>query len=161
MSIVNNAIILAAGRGHQLDGVNKVLIKHPKTGLTVLDHAIEAFGHKKITVVVGFRAIQIMEKYPQLNYVINYDWAVSNNAMSLGLALEDEPTYVISGDIFITPALIEELDNSSPDMVLTELRENRTLSAIHCILNESNAISETYQGAIKDVKHPEAIGILK
>jgi hypothetical protein len=42
-------------------------------------------------------------------------------------------------------------------MVLTELRENRTLSAIHCILNESNAISETYQGAIKDVKHPEAI----
>ena len=81
MSKIARAIILAAGRGHQLDGVNKVLIRHPKTGRTILDHAIEAFAGKNVTVVVGFRAIQIMELYPQLDYVLNPEWAVTGNAM--------------------------------------------------------------------------------
>ena len=56
----------------------------------------------KITVVIGFGALQIMESYPDLNYVINDNWATTNNAMSLGLALNqiNSPTYVVSGDMF-------------------------------------------------------------
>ena len=160
-SKIRRVIILAAGRGHQLDGINKILIKHPKTGSTILDHAISAFKEKKIIVVVGFRAIQIMQEYPQLDYVINHDWALSNNAMSLGLALEDEPAYVISGDIFIDEELIRELDEYGPNLALTEKRENRTLTAIHCVLRENESIEEVYQGAVRDVNHPEAVGLFK
>ena len=44
--MVENAIILAAGRSLQLDGKNKVLIRHPKTRKTILDYAIDAFHGK-------------------------------------------------------------------------------------------------------------------
>lgn len=161
MSSVDRVIVLAAGRGHQLDGATKVLIRHPATGKTILDHLIEAFAGKRITVVVGFRAIQIMEQYPKLDYVINHEWAVTNNAMSLGLALSDEPSYVTSGDIFFDRPLVEELDQAAPNLALTELRENRTLTAIHCSLRDDGSISETYQGPVRDVRHPEAIGLFK
>lgn len=61
MTAVHQAIILAAGRGHQVDGMAKVLIRHPATGKSILEHAIEAFAGKRIVVVVGFRAIHVME----------------------------------------------------------------------------------------------------
>ncbi len=158
---VSHAIILAAGQGFSLDGINKVLIVHPKSGKTILEHALEAFSGKKITVVVGFRAIKIMEKFPHLDYVINPDWALTNNAMSLGLALSNEPCYVVSGDIFFEKKLIDALDNAPDNLVLTQNRENRTLSAIHCVTNEENEIIETYQGPVRSAKHPESVGLFK
>lgn len=161
MHKVNKAIILAAGRGNQADGIAKALIRHPRTGKTILDHAIEAFAGKKIVVVVGFRAIQLMESHPEVDYVINHEWAVSNNAMSLGLALDEEPCYVVSGDIFFDRTLIERLDGSASDLVLTENRENRTLSAIHCVLRPDGSVASTYQGPVRDMSNPEAIGLFK
>lgn len=161
MSSVDKAIILAAGRGNQADGIAKALIRHPVTGKTILDHAIEAFAGKRIVVVVGFRAIQIMESHPEVDYVINHEWAITNNAMSLGLALDDEPAYVVSGDIFFEPELIRHLDELGPDLALTENRENRTLTAIHCVLREDRSVSSTYQGPVQDMAHPEAIGLFK
>jgi choline kinase len=158
---VEQVIILAAGQGYQLDGINKVLIRHPKTGKTILEHALDAFCGKRVTVVVGFRAIQIMEMYPELNYVINPDWALTNNAMSLGLALTTEPVYVVSGDIFISKPLVDELDEGHGNLIVTEHRENRALTSIHCVVDESDIVRETYQGPIKDIRHPEAIGLFK
>ncbi len=161
MSGVGQAILLAAGRGHQVDGMAKVLIRHPVSGKSILQHAIDAFAGKRIVVVVGFRAVQVMESAPALDYVINSDWELTNNAMSLGLALSEEPTYVVSGDIFFNRALIEHLDTQAPDLALTEARENRALSAIHCMLRDDGSIAETYQGAVRNIAHPEAIGLFK
>jgi choline kinase len=161
MSMVKQAIILAAGRGHQVDGMAKVLIRHPVTGKTILQHAIEAFAGKRIVVVVGFRAVQVMESAPALDYVVNYDWELTSNAMSLGLALDDEPTYIVSGDIFFDRDLVQHLDAQGPDLALTEARENRPLSAIHCVLRDDQSIAETYQGAVRNITHPEAIGLFK
>lgn len=161
MSRVSRAIILAAGKSLQLDGESKVLIRHPSTGRTILDYAVEAFAGKRVTVVVGFRAIQIMQAYPHLEFVHNPEWALTNNAMSLGLALTDEPSYVVSGDIFLDPALIRRLDDEAGDLVLTSDREKRSLSAIHCVLGESGEVVETYQGPIRSIKHPESIGLFK
>ncbi len=158
---VGQAIILAAGRGNQVDGMAKVLIRHPATGKSVLEHAAEAFAGKRVIVVVGFRAVHVMESAPKLEYVINHDWELTSNAMSLGLALNEEPTYVVSGDIFFNRDLISHLDGLAPNLALTEARENRPLSAIHCVLRDDQTIAETYQGAIKNVAHPEAIGLFK
>ncbi len=161
MSEVNRAIILAAGKSFQLDGISKALIRHPQTGKTILDYAIEAFAGKRITVVVGFRAIQIMQAYPQLDFVHNPDWALTNNAMSLGLALDDNPAYVVSGDIFLDRQLISRLDQAPADMVLTSDREKRSLSAIHCVLDEQAQVLETYQGPVRSMAHPESVGLFK
>ena len=48
MARVEQAIVLAAGRGNQVDGIAKSLIRHPVTGKTILQHAIEAFAGKKV-----------------------------------------------------------------------------------------------------------------
>ena len=161
MSLVSRVIVLAAGKANELDGLNKVLIKNPATGLSILEHLMLAFSGKKITVVVGYRAVQVMQAYPDLDYVINHDWAISSNAMSLGLALTDQPTYVVSGDMIFDKELIDYLDTLGDNIVLTERRENRTLSAVHCEVNEDNEIIKTYQGEVKDVNNPEAIGLFK
>lgn len=161
--MVENAIILAAGRSLQLDGKNKVLIRHPKTRKTILDYAIDAFHGKKITVVIGFGALQIMESYPDLNYVINDNWATTNNAMSLGLALNqiNSPTYVVSGDMFFSPKLINEMDHAEGNLVLTHQRHNRMLTSIHCDVNRHGIVEETYLGPIRAAEHPEAMGLFK
>lgn len=161
MNSVDQVIILAAGKSHQLDGINKLLIRHPLTKKTVLEYAIEAFSGKKIIVVVGFRAINIMQEFPQLEYVFNPNWALTNNAMSLALALDDKPTYVMSGDIFISKKIIERLDNSKPNVALVSNKEKRILSAIHFITDENNKICETYQGPLKSIQHPESLGVFK
>lgn len=161
MSTVQQAIILAAGRGNQADGIAKALIRHPRDGRTILDHATEAFAGKRVVVVVGFRAIQVMESRPDLDYVINHEWAITNNAMSLGLALADEPTYVVSGDMFFTRELVERLDAGPPNLVLTHERENRSPTAVHCRLDESGHVTEMYQGSVRSVRDPEAVGLFK
>lgn len=161
MSTVNQAIILAAGRGNQADGIAKALIRHPRDGRTILDHATDAFAGKRVVVVVGFRAIQIMESRPDLDYVINHEWAITNNAMSLGLALSNEPTYVVSGDMFFERALVERLDDADDNLVLTHARENRTPSAVHCALDGAGRVNEMYQGSVRSAWDPEAIGLFK
>ncbi len=156
----HRAIVLAAGKSQQMDGLSKVLIRHPTTGKTVLDYAIEAFGEDKVCVAVGYRAIEIMQQYPKLQYAYNPNWALTNNAMSLGLALTEEPSYVVSGDIFLAPELITRLD-AIPNAVLTSPREKRSLSAVHCVLDEQGRLIETYQGPVRNMQHPEAVGLFK
>jgi choline kinase len=159
---VNQAIILCAGRGNQLDGMAKSLIRHPVTGKTILQHAIAAFGDRRIIAVVGFRAVQIMETHPEIDYVINSQWAFTNNAMSVGMALEEnQPTYVVSGDIFFERGLIDYLDGRADNLALTDLRENRSPTAIHCVTREDGSIASTYQGLMQSAQHPEAIGLFK
>lgn len=163
--VPQRVILLAAGKSLQLDGVSKALIRHPKDGRSILDHAVAAFAGKQISVVVGFRAIHIMQHFPQLHYVHNPDWALTNNAGSLGLALAelgtDEPCYVVSGDIFLDHALVERLDAAAPDLALVSPREKRTLSAIHCVTDAEGVIRETYQGPVRSMAHPESVGLFK
>lgn len=155
-----HVILLAAGQGFQVDGLNKCLIRDPHSGQRIIDKIILAFQNYKITVVVGYQAIAIMQDYPQLNYVYNQDWGMTNNSYSLALALTEEPCYVLSCDLLFDPELIYAMDNSSDNLILTENSENRTLTSIHCIEKEGRIV-ETYMGAIRDQKDPEALGIFK
>jgi choline kinase len=154
-------VVLAAGQSLQLDGFLKVLTRHPVSGRTILDSMVDAFAGKEVVVVVGYRAIEVMQTHPRLGYVLNPDWALTSNAMSLGLALTDEPTYVVSGDLFLDRALIERLDRAPQDLALTRRNENRIPSAIHCVIDEAGDIEDLYQGPLRSPDHPEAAGIYK
>lgn len=155
------AIVLAAGQGYQLDGLNKCLVKDPADGRTLIEKVVFAFPAARITVVVGYRAVAIMQAQPRLDYVYNKDWAVTNNSYSLALALtSEEPCYVLSSDLVFEPALIRALEAGPPNAVLTERRENRVLSAVNCAVDGSR-VTELYQGPLRSVSDPEAIGIYK
>src|SRR3990167_4505263 len=153
-------IALAAGQGFQLDGLNKCLIRDPLDGRRIIDKIIRAFPNYPITIVVGYQAVRVMQDYPQLNYVYNQDWGMTNNSYSLGLALTDEPCYILSSDLIFEPELIMAMEKAPENIILTEQRENRTLTAINCILDGQRVI-ETYQGALRQQQDPEAIGIFK
>lgn len=158
---MQKVIILAAGQGYQLDGFNKLLIRNPADGKTIMDKYAEAFSSMDITIVVGYRAINVMQLYPEYNYVYNQDWAVTNNSYSLSLALSDEPCYVISGDLIIEPELIRYLDNSGPNIALSQVRGNRTMSALNLSIDEENIIKKVYQGKLQNYEDPESLGVFK
>lgn len=153
-------IVLAAGQGYGLDGMVKCLVRAPHDGRTLLERVVRAFPSHPITVVVGYRAVAIMEAFPELHFVLNRDWATTNNSYSLGLALTEEPCYVLSSDLVFEPALVEELEKAPPDLVLTERRENRILSSVHCALDGSR-VRELYVGPLRTASDPEAIGVFK
>jgi len=153
-------IILAAGQGFLLDGMVKCLVRAPDDGSPLLERAVRAFAGHKITVVVGYRAVAVMEAFPNLEYVYNPDWATTNNSYSLGIALTDEPAYVLSSDLVFDPALITDMDRAGGNIVLTELRENRVLTSINCA-QENGCVRELYVGPLRLASDPEAIGIFK
>ena len=151
-------IILAAGQSLSLDGTVKGLIINPVTGLSLIEHACRSFSFCDITIVVGYKAIEIMQRFPNLHYIYNHDWAVTNNAYSLGLALDDTPSYVISGDLIFSDNLAKRIELYTSNMAITSTRENRTLTAINCVLND-DIITETYIGPLRSTSNPEAVGI--
>jgi choline kinase len=154
-------ILLAAGQGFQVDGMNKCLIRDPYDGRRIIDKVIRAFPNYSITVVVGYQAVNVMQEYPQLNYIYNQDWGMTNNSYSLGLVLTDEPCYVLSCDLLFEPELIQMIERGPENIILTQRRENRTLTAVNCILDKENQVIETYLGALRDPNNPEAVGIFK
>jgi len=154
------AIILAAGESMLLDGFPKLLVKDPSTNKTILDHYLEAFENMEVTVVVGYKAMEVINQYPKLNYLYNPHWATTNNSGSLCLALNNEPCVVVSDDIFFKKDLIKDIIECSGDIVLTSVNESRSITSLNCKLDGSK-ISELYTGPIKNVADPEAIGVYK
>jgi choline kinase len=154
------AIILAAGEGFLLDGMVKCLVRAPHDGRPLLERMIDGFARHTLTVVVGYRAVDVMQQYPDLDYVYNADWATTNNSYSLGLALNDEPCYVLSSDLVFESELVDELDAAAPNLVLTEHRENRIPTSVSCAL-AGDRVMEFYTGPIRAPADPEAMGVYK
>jgi choline kinase len=105
------AIILAAGVGRRIKeetkNTPKCLLK--VDGRSILDMQVDALKGYDITIVVGYEAGQIMEKYPRLNYVFNPDFASTNTIYSLCLALDHKDTLVLNGDVVFDPKILAML----------------------------------------------------
>lgn len=151
-------IILAAGQDIMLDGMVKCLIRHPGDGRTVLDYVAEAADGMPVTVVVGYRAVEIIHLYPHFDYVINKDWAITNNAYSLALALDGSPCIVTSGDIFVNRKTFSLLADDGGDHALASKRENRGVNAINAEM-KGDRICSTYKGPLQNPADVELLGI--
>ena len=106
------AIILAAGMGKRLEGMNNGL---PKclleiNGKTILARQLEALKGMEVIMVVGYQADMIKKSYPKLKYVTNPDYAATNTIHSLGLALNGKDTFVLNGDVVFDSRIISILD---------------------------------------------------
>lgn len=159
------AIVLAAGEGLSLDGFNKALIRHPKTGERILDQYVRHLSALRpgidITVVVGFRAIELLHRWPALRFVHNANWRLTGNAYSLGLALDERPALVLSADFFLEQDVLARVIEAPADAVLCAQRGNRTLSATNLQVRDDGSIAAVYQGAVRSDRDPEAPGIFK
>ncbi len=154
-------IILAAGQGFQLDGFNKLLLCDPVSGELLIDKYLKLFADTEITVVLGYKAIEIMQRYPHINYVYNTDWKMTNSSYSLSLALNEEPCYIMSCDLFFDQDIVTKFMEAEPNCVLTKNTDNRQLNALNCSVQDDRRITEIYQGDIRRKKDPESIGLYK
>lgn len=112
------AVILAAGRGQRMRGVTE---KQPKCLLevgdrTLLDHQIEslqALGVSQISIVVGYRAEQVIAAVSgRAEIVHNARWKETNSLYSAWLCREDahcDSLLVLNGDVLAHPGIMERV----------------------------------------------------
>jgi len=155
-------IILAAGKG------TRYSIEKPKTlcqivgNKTILDFQVERLtkkiGRKNIGVVVGYKKEKIIEKYPDLDYFYNQNFANTNNSKSLLLALQkiNEDVLILDADVYF--------DEEVLDLMIPSEDSSCLVNRVECIdeemrydINEKGLISRMSK-SIRQHKG-EALGI--
>ena len=153
-------IILAAGDSFELDGFNKLMINHPKYDKSIIELYEEFFDVDTIEIVVGYRAIEIMNAYPKYDYIFNKNWQTTGSAYSLSLALTDEPCYVISSDFLIDIEKAQKL-LSEENYAVIKKSESRRLTSLNAkIDSDILKVEEVYRGKAYN-NDPEMLGIFK
>lgn len=121
------AIIIGAGRGSRLqnrtDDIPKTLVE--VMGRPMLDHILDAllaggFARSDIVFVCGYAEHVVRERYPELTYVRNADWANNNILASLLCAREYLQDGFLStyADIVYEPGIVQRLVKADEDIVL-------------------------------------------
>lgn len=155
-------IILAAGQGYKLDNFNKILIKDPVTGKTLLERYLQLFSQYEITIVLGYKAIEVMNQFPSnlfpINYIYNHEWKTTKNSSSLALALDDKPCVIISGDLFFDEKMVE-LISKGTDTIFVHKQQNKTTD-IRCKCDKNDRVTSIYWSKEYDNDY-ETLGIFK
>lgn len=115
-------IILAAGVGSRLgQGLPKALVKLCDEK-TIITHQLENLERiikpENIRLVIGYKGELIKKKHPNLEYVINRRYKVTNTSKSLLLGLEDldDDVLWLNGDVVFDPGILE--------LIMEEKNEN-------------------------------------
>lgn len=153
-------IILNAGDSFELDGFNKLLIKNPKTGKRIIDEYLEIFNNYQITIIVGYRAMDLMNKYPNIDYVYNKFWQTTNNSYSLSLALDYRSSIITSCDLIINNKIIDKIEKKDNSIFVNDT-ENKKNNSIFVEIKKKNQINKIYYGNCKKSTHKEFSGIIK
>jgi choline kinase len=109
-------VILAAGKGSRLgQGSLPKPLTVLSTGKSILELQLENISpfisRNNEIVIVGYHKEDIMEKFPDLLYVYNPDFAIENTSKSLLRALKkcDEDVLWMNGDVVFHPKVIKAL----------------------------------------------------
>lgn len=100
-----------------------------KNKRTILDFQLERLSRKiglhNILVVVGYKKELIMEKFPELIYVYNRNYAKSNTSKSLLLALKkiEDDVIWMNGDVYFDEAILDLLNSSKYSCCLVEQKK--------------------------------------
>ena len=123
------AVILAAGMGTRLGS----LIPKPLTSIhneqTILDQQVEKLQDREeihnIYMVVGYKKEIIMELFPDLLFVYNSDYARTNTAKSLLLALKkiEDDVIWLNGDVYFDTEVLDLVLESPESGCLVNVSE--------------------------------------
>jgi choline kinase len=118
---MNQGIVLCAGRGGRLSPLTDALPKCLLTfdGRTILERCLDglrAAGVGEIFLVVGYRR-ELIENfirdhgYTGVTFVVNEDFAQTNTAVSLNLALKrtSSDVVVVNGDVLFDQGILTDL----------------------------------------------------
>jgi choline kinase len=120
-------VLIGAGRGmrleHNTNLVPKTLV--PVMGRPMLDWVLEAlaeagFSRRDVVFICGYRADVLRERYPELTYVENRDWANNNVLLSLLCAREHLTNGFLCSytDIVYRSDVVRDLVASKHDIAL-------------------------------------------
>ena len=125
-------IVLAAGDSSSFDGFNKLFLVHPIYKRPMIEMYKTLFKTEDICIVVGYRALEVMSKYPDFQYAYNSKWKETGNSYSLALALNNTPSVVISNDLFISQKAVDALLSTESNSVLIKNQENKRSKGLAC-----------------------------
>lgn len=154
-----NLLILAAGRGIGLDGFHKLNLVSPSDKRTVLARYRQQICDS-VTIVVGYRAPEIMSKYPDLSYAHNYRWFETGSSFSASLGLDKSPVIVLPSDLFLDEQAAEIVRGSSGNVIFTSRTENRPQTAVN-VQSSDGRILDVYQGPKRRGEDTEFRGIVR
>src|SRR3954471_12068487 len=117
----DRVVILGAGRG--VRGSVPSVIVDIDDDTRVMDWLLDAFtalGDFDVCFVGGFKADEVVERYPQIRTVFNRDWADSGPVSSLALAPDDAGryTYVCYSDVVFRRSAVAALRDTVGDVVI-------------------------------------------
>ncbi len=127
-------IILAAGMGTR---ISRFIEEKPKSmvdigGITLLQYTINLLKSRRIediSICVGYKAdyIRSVIEDDAVKYIYNPFYDVTNGIASMWFAkdlLNEEDTIVMSGDLYIEPAILDELigEQKSPVLLVDSTR---------------------------------------
>ncbi len=157
-----NAIILGAGFGTRLSAVfPKPLL--PLVGeKTILDFQIEKISKyipiEKIIVVVGYKKELLMERFPDLTYVYNENYARTNTGKSLLKAVKivEDDLLWLNGDVYFDDEVIPLILKRGKSSILVDHKKCGEEEVKYC-LSKDGFITEIS----KSVKTPlgESLGV--
>ena len=125
-------IILAAGRGSRLGGAVPKALAEVAPGLSLLGNQVQVLGRlvgrHRICVVVGHEAMQVVAAHPDLMYVHNTRYTVTNTAKSLLCALPkfDDDVMWINGDLYFEEPAVRRLMEQHVESSRTLVDHSRT-----------------------------------
>ena len=150
------ALMLAAGMGKRLgaytNNQTKCMVK--VGGKTLLEHAADALreaGIRRFVLVVGYEGGKLMdfarEKLADfdLEFVVNEDYATTNNIYSLYLArdkLTQDDTILLESDLIYEPRLIRELAESSAPNMVAVAKYEQWMDGTMTLVGEDGVIRE-------------------
>jgi hypothetical protein len=159
MTSDNQLLVLAAGRGIGLDGFHKLNLVSPSDGRTILARYQQQLS-TDVTIVVGYRAPEIMSQHPDLAYVYNYRWFETGSSYSAGLGLSRAPVIVTPSDLFLDERAAEIVRMSSGNVLFTSRTENRPQAAVN-VSSDAGRILDVYQGPKRRGQDTEFRGIVR
>ena len=117
----DQVVILGAGRAVRgsLPSAVADIDEHGRVLDWLLD-AFSALGAVDVSFVGGYRAEEVLERYPDLRLVFNREWARTGPAHSLGLvpATTHGRVFVAYSDVIFRRSAVEQLDRAEGDVVL-------------------------------------------
>ena len=158
-------VILAAGIGSRLGKAYPKTLTYLKDGKSILSHQIDGLcqyvNRDDIYIVVWYKKGIIMEVFPDLHYINNDRYNVTNTSQSLLIALNQFPKKDIlwlNGDIVYDHRVIKRLI-SAPNSSMAVNTAKVGDEEVKYKTNESGYVTEIS----KEVKKPEgeSVGIHK
>lgn len=175
-------VIVAAGSSTRLrpltDDLPKCLL--PIRGKTILARTIEgllAAGITKIAIVVGFQAGKIRtflrDQFPnaKIRFILNPNFAVTNNAYSLLLAREffldsksstksNDHLLILDSDIVFHPGLLRSIgDQGEENRIAVRVKGSHDMEEVRVSTDDSGIINRIGKGLSLERSLGESVGI--